>query len=65
MILSTDDVIPREHHLLFCSDPQLFDELATRHRLRWCGAHAADSRPAVVQRVSQSRRTARRAAIEL
>ena len=23
MILSTEDVVPREHHLLFCSDPSI------------------------------------------
>jgi len=34
MILTSDDIIPKEHHLLFCSDPKLADEVADRHGVR-------------------------------
>lgn len=34
MILTIDDVIPKEHHLLFCSSQHLVDEVATHHGLR-------------------------------
>ncbi|GJM24706.1 MAG: hypothetical protein DHS20C16_11210 [Phycisphaerae bacterium] len=34
MILTSDDIIPKEHHLLFCSDSKLADEVADRHGVR-------------------------------
>ncbi|HNO80092.1 MAG TPA: hypothetical protein PKN33_18750 [Phycisphaerae bacterium] len=34
MILTSDDIIPKEHHLLFCSDLKLADEVAYRHGVR-------------------------------
>jgi len=56
MILLTNDVIPQEHHLLFCSDPQLVDELAIRHHTRRWNTQAADSQPTAKKHDPRSHR---------
>ena len=52
MILTSDDIIPKEHHLLFCSDPKLADEVADRHGVRRI-MHVHDS--TVINRRSDER----------
>lgn len=59
MILSTSDVLPREHRLLFCTDPRLVEEIAAQHRSHRGGSTLTDSRTAADSHPLQRLKAAR------